>query len=102
MTPQEFDILFKLIEIVSIIGGGITVLLKVGRMAGSFETVAKQQATEILAIQGELKGLTSLVTQVAVQKSEIANVREDLSRVIGWYDELRHGVGLVIANRNAK
>lgn len=66
-------------------------------MAGTFESVAKRQNEEISEIREEIKGLASLVTQVAVQKNEIANVREDLTRVIGWYDELRHGIGLINA-----
>lgn len=89
------ELIFRTIEIIAVIGGGIIILLKMGRMMGSFEAVSMQQTHEIGEMKAEMKGLSQLITAVAVQKVEMAGMREEILQLRRWYDELRHGKGYV-------
>jgi hypothetical protein len=93
MAPEE--IVIESVKALGIIGGAVVILLRMGRMAGQFEMIGKQQAQEITEIKREMKVMSDTVTTVAVQKNEIANIHEDITRLYRWYDELRHGRGYV-------
>lgn len=98
MTQEELhviELIFRSIEVLAVISGGAAILVKMGRMMGSFEMIGKQQALEIGNLKDEVKELTVLVTAVAVQKVELASLREEISLLRKWYDELRHGQGYV-------
>jgi len=86
---------------VEIIGGGLAlgaIIVKMGRMAGTFEAVSRQQTEEITEMKDELKKLNEVVTTVAVQKKEIENLQSQITTLTKWYDELRHGVGMIKNN----
>lgn len=89
------DFVFKAVELLAIVLGGGAILIKMGRMMGEFATIGKQQAGEIAEIKQEVKQLNTLITTVAVQKAEMSSIREELSLLRRWYDELRHGRGYV-------
>jgi len=89
MTDQfSLDTAFKLIEIVSILGGGGMVAFRLGKNSQVVREAMRQQAAEIAALKDEIKELSKLVTEVAVQSKRL----DILER---RYDELRHGEGFV-------
>jgi hypothetical protein len=64
-------------------------------MTGTFEQVSQQQTTEIGEIKVEMKRLSEVITLVAVQKVELAGLREQMSLLMKWYDDLRRGNGFI-------
>jgi hypothetical protein len=95
MLDPGLETALEVAKIVGIFGGGAVLLIRMGRMAGQFEQIGKQQAQEITEIKREMKIMSDTVTTVAVQKNEISNIHEDITRLYKWYDELRHGKGYV-------
>ena len=89
MTDQiSIDTAFKLIEIVSILGGGGLVAFRLGKNSQVVREAMRQQATEIAALKDEIKELSKLVTEVAVQSKRLDILEQH-------YEELRHGEGFV-------
>ncbi len=89
MTDQvSIDTAFKLIEIASILGGGGLVSFRLGRNSQVVREAMRQQAAEIAMLKDEIKELSKLVTEVAVQSSRLDMLEKR-------YDELRHGEGFV-------
>jgi hypothetical protein len=89
MTDQvSIDTAFKLIEIVSILGGGGLVAFRLGKNSQVVRESMRQQATEIAALKDEIRELSRLVTEVAVQSARIDMLEKR-------YEELRHGEGFV-------
>lgn len=84
----SLDTIFKLIEIVSILGGGGLVAFRLGRNSQVVREAMRQQATEIAALKDEIKELSKLVTEVAVQSKRLDMLEQR-------YEELRHGEGFV-------
>lgn len=101
MTPQELDILFKGLEVIALILGAGTILVRMGRMMGEFKIIGEQQAVEISEMKTEIKTLSMLITTVAVQKVEMAGLREDIALLRQWYDELRRATGQVNSDLRA-
>ena len=89
MTDQvSIDTAFKVIEIISILGGGGLVAFRLGKNSQVVREAMRQQATEIAALKDEIKELSKLVTEVAVQSKRLDMLEQR-------YDELRHGEGFV-------
>jgi hypothetical protein len=80
-----------------IAGGGAlaAILVKMGRMAGTFEQVSDQQSKELLELKVSIEKLEEVVTTVAVQKVVMENLQSQITMLTKWYDELRHGRGLI-------
>ena len=91
----SFSDVLQIIEAAAIIGGGLLILVRMGRMMGAFETIGKQQAFEISEIKNDIKEIRTVVTTVAVQKVEINSIQEQITRLWTIVDEIRHGQGLV-------
>lgn len=83
-----FSEILQILQIGSVLFGGIFVAVRLGRASGRIEAAMAMQATEITTLKDEVKVLSGLVTQVAVQ-----NTRIDLLEK--RYEELRHGEGFV-------
>lgn len=73
-----------LLVVASLAGTGIIYAFKSGRFA---ESIANMQK-EIVALKDALKVVGDVLTLVAVQKTEIKNIQEDIK-------ELKHGEGFV-------
>lgn len=73
-----------LLVVASLIGTGIVYAFKSGRFAESIKHMQK----EIVALKDNLKVIGDVLTMVAVQKTEIKNIQEDIK-------ELKHGDGFV-------
>jgi hypothetical protein len=89
MTDQvSIDTAFKLIEIVSMLGGGGLVAFRLGKNSQVVREAMRQQAAEIAMLKDEIKELSKLVTEVAVQSKRLDILEQR-------YEELRHGEGFV-------
>ena len=84
----SLDTVFKLIEIVSILGGGGLVAFRLGKNSQVVREAMRQQAAEIASLRDEIKELSKLVTEVAVQSKRLDMLEQR-------YEELRHGEGFV-------
>lgn len=71
------------------------ILIRMGKMAGSFEASNAQQTKEISEMKIQMTKLSELVTTVAVQKVGMDNMQFQITTLTRWYDELRHGNGYV-------
>lgn len=78
----SLDAWLKVIEIISIIGGGALVVFSGGR-------VAERVQGSITALQEDVRKLNELVTKVAIQNQRI----DMIEKVI---DDLRRGEGYVL------
>lgn len=78
----------KIVEVVSIIGGGAVVVFKLGKAINRFEETAKMQGEQIDELKEETKKMGAVLTTLAVQDSRLDRMETDLH-------ELRHGKGWV-------
>lgn len=102
MAPDAFaalDTALKVIEVVSILGGGGLVLIRLGKTTGRVEAAMKLQAEEIADLKGEVKVVNKLLTDVAVQKQRLDTMDMRIDTLDRRYDELRHGDGFVRGGR---
>ncbi len=89
MSDQfSVDTAFKLVEIVSILAGGGMVAFRLGKNSQVVREAMRQQASEIAALKDEIKELSKLVTEVAVQSKRLDILEQR-------YEELRHAEGFV-------
>lgn len=73
-----------LLVVGSLSGTGLIYAFKSGRFTESIKNMQR----EIVALQDLAKSIAALLTTVAVQKTELENIREDVR-------ELKHGEGFV-------
>lgn len=90
-AAETVDVIYKLAEIGIVIAGAVSILLKMGQIMGAFEA----QKEDIADMKTATKILTEVVTQLAVQKVEMANTQKQITTLFDWYDELRRGVGVI-------
>lgn len=76
-------------QVLSVLGGGGMVAYKLGQSNQRQESTSVQTAAAISEIKIEIAALRTLMTDVALQKAEIAQLRQ-------WYDELRRGEGFIV------
>lgn len=89
------DIL-QVVQILAFVGGGGTVVWKLGKAVAKFEQIGIQQGKEISEMKVELKALSSVIVRIAVQDENVASVERRLERMERMWDELRHGEGFVV------
>lgn len=95
------DTYLHILEILSILVGGLTVAYRIGRTHTAIEAsigrqveTARLHANEIADLKLEIRKLGDVLTALAVQETR-------LDMHDKWIDELRHGVGLVVAPDSA-
>jgi hypothetical protein len=64
-------------------------------MAGTFQQVSEQQSKELSELKVSIEKLEEVVTTVAVQKVVMENLQSQITMLTKWYDELRHGRGMI-------
>lgn len=97
MTSPDvsLDTILRVVEIASIICGGGLVAFKLGRSTEKIQAsidvqaqAASYQAGEIASLKAEMKKLSDILTQLALQGQR-------LDMLDKRYEELRHGEGYV-------
>lgn len=73
-----------ILVILSLVGSGVMYAFKSGRFA---ESIANMQK-EIVALKEVAKTIGDVLTMVAVQKTEIKNIQDDIK-------EMKHGEGFI-------
>lgn len=80
--------ILQVVTILSIVGGGGLVLIRVGAALKGFQQTAEGQAKEIAELKAEIKALGSIVTQQAVQSNRLDRLEADVR-------EMKHLQGFV-------
>lgn len=93
--PLIVYIIVGAFQILSVLGGGGVIAYRLGQSNQRLESAVEftkslsaQTTTAITELKADVAALRTVLTEVALQKAEIAQLRQ-------WYDELRHGEGLV-------
>lgn len=95
-SNQIIDTIFKVIEIVGLVGGGFFVVFRLGRATAKFEEVAQQQADAIREIKDDIKGLNTLMIDKRVMDERILTLSERLNRHERRMDDFSRGEGFVL------
>jgi hypothetical protein len=93
LSPEN---LLKLAEVASILGGGVVVAFRLGRTTQRFETAVSMQGRQINMLQADVRELNKLMTEVAVQATELNSIRARIDLMDKRYEEMRHGEGYVM------
>ncbi|HZS57563.1 MAG TPA: hypothetical protein VFA65_24395 [Bryobacteraceae bacterium] len=97
MTWAELAAIFAATAaILSVVITCVLTVGKIGRMAGIMETTLSNQNVAIGDLKSEMKTLTQVVTQQAVQNNRIDAMSERLLLIDKRVDELAHGEGFVL------
>lgn len=91
------DIVLRGLQIVSLVGGGIYVVFKLGRVTERVENMLALQTRELSELKEETKKVSTVLTALALQEQRIDLLDQR-------YEELRHGEGFVfpLANKLSK
>lgn len=101
-APTSIDTILKVVEIVSILGGGGIVFFKMGRVTSRVETLLAQSAIEITALKLSVQSMGEVITKVAVQSERLDNQAKRIENTERHIDELRRGEGLITTFKAAK
>jgi hypothetical protein len=88
MSDFTLGTVLQIAEIISILGGGGLVSYRLGRTSSRVEASMALQGREIATLKDEIKILSQVVTQVAVQTARLDMLEKR-------FEELRHGEGFV-------
>jgi replicative DNA helicase len=96
----SLDVAFKTAEIIAVVGSAAAVFYKLGRTSERFEQIGINQAVEISSIKTTLEKLSSLVTEVALQKQELSGIRSQQNLINQQIEGLRRGDGYIVARKS--
>ena len=96
MTSPEFELIARVIEICSILGGGGMILIRLGRAIERFEQIGQQQGKEISELKDAIRSNNEVIVKVAVQNQLIADLGSRASRMEDSIDDLRRGEGKIL------
>jgi hypothetical protein len=86
----------NLVEISSIVGGGILVLLTLKSDVNSLKMGAKILSDDLIGMQAEIKKLGDILVNLAEVRGEIRVANTRLTNAEQDIRELRHGQGFVL------
>lgn len=92
----SLDAALKIIEILSIMGGGAIVVYKFGRMSEKVEAAITSQGNNIVALQLDVRELNKLMTSVSVQKERLDHQDGRLERAERLIEDMRRGEGYIL------
>jgi len=84
----SFDNALRILEIVSILGGGGMVAFRLGRTTATMQGAVEVQNSAIDDLKVEVRKLSDVLTKLAVQEQRLNMLDKHI-------DELRHGEGYV-------
>ena len=91
----SLDTGLKILEIGSILGGGLLVMFKMGQMTAKFEVLIRGQGAEITELKANVIAMREVITNVAVQKSRLDNQADRMGQIERRLEEMRHGQGYI-------
>lgn len=62
--PVEIDLAFKAAEFVALVGGGLALFYRIGRMTMKFEQIVARQAVDISELKIAVKALVTSTTRI--------------------------------------
>lgn len=93
---MDVDVILKILEVASIIGGGVLFVVYVGRSVEStnqaieaLKDVVLAQGMEIKELRAEMKQFSTVLTQVAVQKERIDTISQRIVLLDSRLEEFR-------------
>ena len=89
------DTTLRLAELVTLVGGGVVIVFRMGRMTERFELIGQRQADEISELKRAVGRFGDVLTDLAVQKNRLDGQAERINLLDRRYEELRHGEGFV-------
>lgn len=98
---SSIDSILKLCEIGSILIGGGLVFFRLGETTSKMEAAMKAQASEISELKEDVKVVSRLLTDVAVQDQRLNTIDKRLEVLDRRYEDLRHGRGFVTEHPSA-
>ena len=94
-SPVSIDAVLHGLEVVSIIIGGGWSVFKLGRVTERFEAGQAQMGAQIKAMQDDLKTMSNVLVELALQKQRLDAQAEHIVMLNKRFDELRRGEGLI-------
>jgi hypothetical protein len=101
-ASNSLEVILRIGEILSILGGGVLVAFKLGRSTQSMEAAigaqalsAVQQKDEISQLKIEVRKLSDIMTHIAVQNTRMDTMAERVTMLDQRFEELRHGEGFI-------
>lgn len=82
------SIVVACVQVLAFVGGGLAVSYRIGQSMSRLDQYSEIHTRAIASLNDEMKVMRGLMTEVALQKRDIEQLRS-------WYDELRHGEGYV-------
>lgn len=95
MSATNLDSLLKALEILAIMGASIVFVFKLGRVTTRFELIGTMQGREISELKNEVKALSGILVNQALQTQRLDMQAERLVILEKRLEELRHGEGFV-------
>jgi hypothetical protein len=99
---EQIELLYKVGEILAIVGGAAAILWRVSRAVTRFELIGMQQAEEISEIKASVEKISTVVIDLARQQVRLDAQTERLNMLdkrqdeqMRLYEELRRGVGFI-------
>ncbi len=75
-TQLTIDAALKVFEIIAVIGGGATIIYKIGAAITKFEIIGTQQSGEITEIKLHIQQIADIITKQAIQSTRLDNLSE--------------------------
>lgn len=91
-----YGIVTSLVEVASTIGAVSVVVYRLGRTVEKFEAIGMQQASEITELKKDVRSMSELITQVAVQTTRQDTFESRLTRMEQLQDDMRRGEGFIL------
>lgn len=89
------SIIIAVIQTSAFIGGGIAVAYRIGKSMQRLDQYAESHGAAITELKDDITAMKNLMTDMALQKLEMATQKQAIERLERWYDELRRGEGYV-------
>jgi hypothetical protein len=76
MNSTDLENILRILEIISVIVGGGTIIWRMSNMATRFEMIGIQQAAEIADLKKGVEGLSSVLVALATQGGRIDRIED--------------------------
>lgn len=107
IPAPEFSVeeILHVLEIVSILGGGLAFAYKMGGFAQAindanqnFIDKMEESKEDRAQIHQELRAISDLVGSQRVTDSRLDSIGDRMNKLEQWYDELRRGKGYIVSS----